>query len=98
VARFDIFAYPEGGYLLDVQCDVLERLNTRLVVPLLPVDEAPTPAKDLNPVFEISGARYVMLTQYMASVFVGELKAPAGSLSGKHSEIVRAIDMIISGF
>lgn len=98
MARFDIFVYPEGGYLLDVQCDYLERLNTRLVVPLLPVEEAPPPAKGLNPVFEIAGADYVMMTQYMAAVSVAELTAPAGSLSSRDSEIVSAIDMIISGF
>nr|WP_084591089.1 CcdB family protein [Desulfonatronovibrio magnus] len=39
MSRFDV--YPNtGGYgsLLDVQADLLSHLNTRVVVPLLPVD------------------------------------------------------------
>ena len=39
------------GYLMDVQADMLNRLNTRVVVPLLPLSEAPKPAKVLNPQF-----------------------------------------------
>ncbi|MBS1183360.1 MAG: plasmid maintenance protein CcdB, partial [Proteobacteria bacterium] len=37
MARFDVFPNPGGsGYLLDVQADLLDGLNTRIVVPLLP--------------------------------------------------------------
>ena len=54
MARFDVHAYPSGdGYLLDVQADLLDHLNTRVVVPLLAKATAPKPASRLNPVFEI---------------------------------------------
>lgn len=99
VARFDIFEYPEiGGYLLDIQCDYLSRLSTRIVVPLQPEEDAPQPARDLNPVFRITGAGYVMMTQYMAAVFASELKKPAGSLAEEQDRILKALDMIFSGF
>lgn len=43
MARFDIYPNPVGaGYLLDIQTDLLSGLNTRVVVPLMPVDTAPT--------------------------------------------------------
>ena len=46
MARFDVYARPAGaGYVLDVQADILNGLNTRIVVPLLPLSEAPIPAK-----------------------------------------------------
>lgn len=68
MARFDVYASPSGsGYVLDVQADVLEGLNTRIVVPLLPVSQAPVPAKRLNPVFEIGSEPHVMVTQFMAA-------------------------------
>lgn len=36
MARFDVYANPEGpGYLLDVQSDLLEALNSCIVVLLL---------------------------------------------------------------
>jgi toxin CcdB len=99
VARFDIFAYSEsGGYLLDVQCDYLSRLSTRVVVPLMRESDAPPPARDLNPVFHISGANYVMMTQYMAAVSQSELKSRVGSLAAAQDRIVKAIDMLLSGF
>lgn len=41
MARFDVYASPDSaGYLLDVQADLLESLNTRIVVPLMPVSAA----------------------------------------------------------
>ena len=47
---------------MDVQASLLDHLNTCVVVPLLPLDAAPKPAKVLNPTFEINGARHVMAT------------------------------------
>ena len=58
MARFEVFANPGGaGYVLDVQADVLSELNTRIVVPLLPLTQAPVPADRLNPVFNIGEGR-----------------------------------------
>jgi toxin CcdB len=38
MARYDVFASGiEGGYLLDVQSDLLDHFKTRVVVPLLPL-------------------------------------------------------------
>jgi len=52
MARFDVYDSPDGaGYLLDVQADILDILNTRVVVPLMPISAAPSPAKHLNPIF-----------------------------------------------
>ena len=50
MARFHVYVNAEGGgYLLDVQANLLNHLNTCVVVPLLPLDTAPKPAKVLNP-------------------------------------------------
>ena len=67
MARFDVFPNPDSkGFLLDVQADLLDGLNTRVVVPLIPIQSAPMPAKRLNPVFEIEAEPHVMVTQFMA--------------------------------
>lgn len=48
--RFNVYRNPSGsGYLLNVQADFMDSFNTRVVIPLLPLDEAPKPAKTLNP-------------------------------------------------
>ena len=41
------------GYVVDVQADLLSRLATRTVVPLLPEEMAPPAIGELNPIFEV---------------------------------------------
>ena len=99
MAQYDLFADPAGnGYLLDVQNDLLEGLNVRAVVPLLPQGNAPIAASRLNPVFEFDGAPYLMMTQYIAAVPVSILKVPLGDLSDKFDAITSALDMLFHGF
>ena len=99
MAKFDVFRRREGdGYLLDCQADLLRGLNTRFVVPLLPARDAPTPAARLNPVFELEGKSYVMMTQFAAAVSVTELGEKIVSLSDRDIDIINALDMLISGF
>lgn len=100
MARFTVYPAlePEGSFLLDVQADVMRHLNTRLVVPLMPLSKAPTPATRLNPLFTIDGKQYSMVTQYMASIPANELKRAALSLSDRRDEIVAAIDLLLQGF
>ncbi|QHI97971.1 hypothetical protein GT347_08170 [Xylophilus rhododendri] len=51
MARFHVYRNAEGqGYLLDIQADLLGHLNTSVVVPLLPLPFAPSPARMLNPI------------------------------------------------
>ncbi len=99
MARYEVFPNPDGaGYLLDVQADLLDTLNTRIVVPLMPRDKAPKPAKRLNPVFEIEGEQMVMLPQFLAAVPVAILKTPVANLATRHDEIINALDMVFVGF
>ena len=99
MAQYDLFPNPAGdGYLLDVQNDMLEGLNVRTVVPLLPQGNALIAASRLNPVFEIEGAPHLMMTQYIAAVPVGILKAPVGDLSENFDAVTSALDMLFHGF
>lgn len=99
MSRYNAYPNPSGhGYLLDVQADILQPLNTRAVVPLLPLGEAPKPAKTLNPVFDIDGEPYAMVTQYIAAVPDRELRNPACNLSQRQDDIVAAIDFLFHGF
>lgn len=99
MAKFDVYRLQSGnGYLLDCQADLLNDLNTRFVVPLLPVEEAPKPAARLNPVFDIQGETYVMVTQFAATVPASELKIRVMSLGEQGFAIGNALDMLISGY
>jgi len=98
MARYDVYSNPGGGYVLDVQADLLDELKTRIVVPLIIKALAPIPAKRLNPSFEIEEEEYVLVTQFMAAIPVSVLKNPVTSLSDSHAEIVSALDMAFHGF
>ncbi|WP_341646988.1 CcdB family protein [Thauera sp. SDU_THAU2] len=98
MARFGVYRHPEGvGYLLDVQADLLDHLNTRMVVPLLPLDRAPKPAKTLNPVFEVEGKEVSMVTQFMAAVPARMLTATVPGLEDRRAEITSALDLLFQG-
>ncbi|WP_027390310.1 CcdB family protein [Chrysiogenes arsenatis] len=99
MARFDVFANHEGsGYMLDVQADLLDHLNTRVVIPLLPRNQSPKAAQRLNPVFVIAGEEVVMMTQFIATVPCRILPIPIANLQGERDSIVNAIDFMLQGF
>ncbi len=99
MARFDIYRWLDGdGYLLDLQASFLSQLDTRLVVPLLPLAAAPKPAARLNPRFRIGAEDVVMVTQFMATVPRSALKNLVGNLSDHQTEIVNAVDFLMQGF
>jgi len=99
MARFDVYKNRSGsGYLLDVQTDLISQLSTRVVVPLLPVDIAPSPAKRLNPIFDVLGIDTAMLTQFMATVPVAELGSPVASLHHKGDEVLAAVGFLHQGW
>jgi len=99
MARFDVYLNPDGpGYLLDIQANFLEGLNTRVIAPLMERAKAPKSAKRLNPVFLIGDLEVVMVTQFLAAVPISVLKRPVATLEQRHDEIVDAIDMLMQGF
>lgn len=99
MARFDVYKNPDGeGCLLDVQADLLGHLNSRVVVPLLPLAIAPKPAKILNPCFEIAGKSLMMATQFMAAVPTNILRTPLANLQAERDAIVAAVDFLMQGF
>jgi toxin CcdB len=99
MARFDVHVNRGGGgYLLDVQADLISGLNTRLVVPLLPAGIAPASAERLNPVFDVQGERVSMATQFRAAVPLAELGAPVANLDQQSDTIFAAIDFVHHGW
>jgi len=99
MAKFDVYRNGEGvGYLLDCQADLLASLNTRFVIPLLPLDRAPMPAGRLNPLFDIAAIKHSMVTQFAAAVPVSLLREKVASLQSNDIAIGNAIDMLLAGY
>ncbi|HEY1899931.1 MAG TPA: CcdB family protein [Steroidobacteraceae bacterium] len=98
MARFSLYPDPEGdGYLLDVQSDIMRHLNTRVVVPLMPLGKAPKPATNLNPLFVIDDIEHTMVTQYLAAVPTSVLKREILNMANRRDDIVNAIDLLLQG-
>lgn len=99
MAHLDVHPMPgtSVGYVVDVQANLFSELATRVVVPLIHEQTAPTPIRDLNPIFEIDGERHVMITQAIASIPRQELKRPIKSLADQRDSITRALDILFVG-
>lgn len=105
MARFEVFHNSgphadEVPYLLDVQSDLLEGLDTRVVIPLrrrdcFPANRIP---QRLTPVFEIEGVPCFLETPKMAAVPLRLLKQPLQSLAAEHAAINGALDFLFHGF
>ncbi|TGQ30474.1 MULTISPECIES: CcdB family protein [unclassified Mesorhizobium] len=99
MARYDVFAgRVEGSYLLDVQSDLLDEFETRVVIPLLPVTTTPLPMRKLHPIVEINGRKLVMATHLIATVPTEELGESRLNIVRHHDDIVAALDMLFQGF
>lgn len=88
-------AYP---YLVDVQSDLLRDLRTRVVVPLVKLASlGKKPLKNLTPVLEVDGQKFVMLAPQLAGISMNDLGPEVGSLVNHRAEIINALDFLITG-
>lgn len=103
MAQFDIYArhgrHPDDPlqYLLDLQADLLDHLQTRLVAPLAQLDSVQAPIGILNPRIEVNGVHYLLLTHLSAAVPQRTLGDIVGNARGQRSEIIKALDLLITG-
>jgi toxin CcdB len=99
--QFDLYKNPRGGayaLLLDVQSDVLSRLATRAVVPLISLKRyGSKPISRLNPVVKIAGVEHVLLVQELSAVPVSALAVKQGSLAARRADIIAALDLLFTG-
>ncbi|MDN5872195.1 MAG: CcdB family protein [Nitrococcus sp.] len=97
--QYDIYRGDEHP-LLDMQVDLLDGLNTRIVAPLISNESAPAAASRLNPVFVLEGHRRNMVTQYMASVPVAALGMRIATLESDADRRAAkaAVDFLFDGF
>ncbi|MCP5278340.1 MAG: CcdB family protein [Thiobacillus sp.] len=105
MARFEVYPNPGSHasttpYLLDVQSDLLDGLDSRMVIPLRSLDhfaKVKLPAK-LTPVLSIQGKDYLLETPKMGAVPQRILKSPITSLNAEQAQITAALDFLFQGF
>ncbi|UZK65537.1 CcdB family protein [Sphingomonas sp. M1-B02] len=97
MAQFDVHRAANGTLLVDCQADTLSHLNTRLVVPLLPVAQVPPATDRLHPILMVDGSPFVLAVQMTASIPARELSRPIESLAADRYTIVGAVDLLLTG-
>ena len=104
MAQFDVYLNPDPvqrertPYLLDVQNSFLERLATRVVVPMRRAEYAPLPMRELNPAFEVQGQALVLDMAALAAIPGRGLGPAVASLRGQSTEVVSALDVLFGGY
>lgn len=68
MAQFDVHKLASGTLVVDAQTDVLARLVTRVVVPLITRKKLGKPITRLDPIVTVRGTEYVMLVQDLAAI------------------------------
>ncbi|MEQ4703672.1 CcdB family protein [Providencia huaxiensis] len=94
--RNNAIKYP---YLLDIQSNIIDILNTRLVIPLFDsrLVKKPLPIR-LNPQLSINGQVFILMTHQMACVPLSLLGKEIVDLTHQRDTIKHAVDLLINGF
>ncbi len=84
--------------LLDIQSNLLDTLQTTVVVPLAKYESHKQKLLgQLTPIVAVEGVDYLMFTPQLAGISKKELGKEVGSLVGHRTEIINAIDFLLVG-
>ena len=104
MARFDVYTNPDLSerrhtpYLLDLQNDHLQGVDSRIVVPLHHANKFQFKADHLHQVFEVANDLVLMDITQLASVPVSALKNRIAHLSSEQHKIQDAIDTVFGAY
>lgn len=101
MAQFDVYKNENEltnlkvPYLLDIQNDILDSINTRVVIPLV---KDKNDFKGLTKEFIIENQKVYLTTSQIGAVHKNELKTKITTLINQKEEIKNSIDFLIYGF
>lgn len=87
--------YP---FLIDVQSNLLRDLSTRVVVPLIKhAAFGKRPIRNLTPIVELEGQKFVMLVPQLAGIAASDLGPAIATVAQQRDEVVAALDFLVTG-
>ncbi len=104
MAQFDVYANPDKAdrkwipFLLDIQNDHLEGLDTRVVVPLWTPEALRPQVRRLNPSLIVDGRTVIMDTASVGAVPTAELRRPIENLAVRRLDIQDALDTLFGSY
>jgi len=103
--QFDIhtntnpYSKKQYPYLIDVQSNILDQLETRLVIPLiLKSNFGHNIIKYLTPILTINNQEYIVLTPQIAAINKKILGKTIDNCINYRTDIVSSVDFLITGF
>lgn len=102
MARFDVYAYNNSSVplVLDVQANLLSDLNTRAVIPLIPMENASGETlPKLKPIIVIDKKSYILMTTDLATIPKISLGDFIINIESNYRQvIVESLDFLFQGF
>lgn len=84
--------------LLDVQSNLLDSLQTTVVIPLVKFESNKNQTlTQLTPVLDIDGTKYLALTPQLAGISRKELGSAIADASQFRTNIINAMDFLLTG-
>jgi toxin CcdB len=85
-------------YVLELQADLLNDLDTRVVAPLVVASVYKGAVPRLNPILIVEGVAHVLLSQQLAAIPKRVLTAErVMNVADKNYEITAAVDFLVTG-
>lgn len=94
----NVLSKKEYPLLLDIQTNLLDALQTTVVVPLKKLDKNKDKVfTQLTPTFTIEGTEYLMLTPQLAGIQRKELGKAITNIEYARTDILNALDFLFTG-
>jgi toxin CcdB len=88
----------EFPLLLDIQTNLLDSLQTTVVIPLKKLEANKDKVlTQLTPIFNIDGTDYLMLTPQLAGIQRMELGKAIADVEHARTDILNALDFLLTG-
>lgn len=94
--NLEVWRLRDGKRLvLIVQSDLLLQLDTRVVVPVVPLGSFKH-LEEINPVVEVGGQQFVLASQAISSIRIVDLAVKVDDLADRHADVLRALDRLLT--
>jgi toxin CcdB len=104
LAQFDVYRNDNSEtnerfpFLVDVQAELFEELQSRVVIPLAKAELVGFPLAYLMPMVNLDGVGYLLMTPQLAGISRAELGPQAGNLIREERLITTAVEFLMRGF
>lgn len=95
--QFDLYRLSDGDYVIILQSDFMDALNTRAVCLALP-EQMTTPALAApSPLLSAGDVRLRIAPHVLATLTLSELGTFVANLAHERDRIIRAFDVMLTG-